>query len=213
MSDHLSALGELGGGIWAKVMIILIVIVMLLGVATEGVVLYGQRKVAAIKAEIANNSDKLQDSEKYIAVQKARIEKQSADNATLFEQAKAEKARADAAVASALADNAKVKQDAESKFAAQKAIVEGAIARYAARTKRAEADKQAAEAVSAEEVAKNSQAKFQAEAEKATLEALQTEHVANITQWINNCAGGRTGGLANCSVKWGCLSDLSGILC
>jgi hypothetical protein len=212
ISEQLSALKEFSRSIWAKVLGVLTVIMLVVGVATEAVVLYGQSQIATVKTEIARNANERQDAEKAIAAQKARIEKEAAENATLLEQAKAAKATAEAAAAQALADNARVKQAAETKFAAQKAVVEAAISKYSERTRRAEADKQVAEAVTAQEVAKNSADKFQAEADKATLGALQTEHSANIAQWLNNCAAAR-GSFADCSTLWNCFSNASGVLC
>jgi cell division protein FtsX len=205
MSEKFSALAEFSRGAWAKTAAILTVLMVVLGAATAAVTLYGQSQTAAVKAEIARNANLRQEAEKDIAAQKARIETQAAENATLLEKAKAEKATADAAAAKALADNAKVKQEAENKLASQKAIVEAAIAKYAERTKRAEADKKTAEAVTAQEVAKNSEVKFKAEAEKAELEALETEHMGNMNQWINNCADARGGGsqqIVACSMQW-----------
>lgn len=196
-----SALQEFARSTWAKVLGLLAVIAMLLGVATEAVVLYGQSQEASIKSEIAINAGKRQTAEAQIAVQKARIERQAAANAELLERAKAAKTSADALAAKALADNARIRQEAEAKYAKQKAVVEEAIARYAERMKRAEADKLQAEADAAQEVAKNSEVKLRAEAEKTNLELLKTEADAAVLQWLNNCQGVR-GSLAGCSALW-----------
>lgn len=198
---QLSALQEFARSTWAKVLGVLAVITMLLGVATEAVVLYGQGREAAIKSEIAINAGKRQTAEAQIAVQKARIERQAAINADVLEKAKAAKTSADALAAKAVADNARIRQEAEAKYADQKAVVEQAIARYAERMKRAEADKLQAEADAAQEVAKNSEVKLRAEAEKANLELLKVEADAAVLQWLNNCQAVR-GSLAGCSTLW-----------
>lgn len=179
-----SATPPLASIISTRALLILTAIAAALGVGTLVVTTYGNSQEAATKTEIAKNADALKAAE-------------------------AHKAAADAKLAQALADNAKVRQAAEAKFAQQRAIVDQAVARYAERMKKAEADKLAAEATAAQEVAKNSEVKLQAEADAATLDALRTEHEANINVWLNNCAaslGGRSGDLVTCSTRWRCLN-------
>ncbi len=155
-------------------------IFFVLGIATEGVVLYGQSQEAAIKTEIAKNAE-------------------------ILTKAQADKTAAEAVKAEALAINAQIRQKAEARYKTQQAIIETALAKYAERMKRAEADKLQAEAASEAEIAKNSEVQLRAEAEKAELEGLHASANAALQQWLTNCQaahGGGTGTLADCSMIW-----------
>ena len=137
-------------------------ITFLFGMTTEAVVLYGQSREAAIKAETAKNAE-------------------------VLTRAEADKTAALAEKAAALAANAQIKQKAEARYKTQQAIVETATTRYAERMKRAEADKLQAEAASEAEIAKNSEVQQRAEAEKAELEGLEASADAALQQWLANC--------------------------
>jgi len=90
---------------------ILFSIAVLLGLATEGVILYAQSQNALIQNATADVSGKRQTAEANIAQQKARIEEQAAINAALLEKAKAAKATADALLKDAEAGNAGVRPE------------------------------------------------------------------------------------------------------
>ena len=153
-------------------------IVFLIGIATEGVVLYGQSREAAIKTEIAINAEKLN-------------------------RAQADKTAAEAEKADALAINAQIRQKAEARYKTLQAIVETAIAKYAERMKRAEADKLQAEAASEIEIAKNSEVQQRAEAQKAEMEGLKASADAAMSEWVSNCQiaqGAGAGKLVDCKV-------------
>jgi hypothetical protein len=205
----LSALQEFARSTWAKVLCVLAVIAMLLGVATEAVVLYGQSQEAVIKAETAVNAGKRQAAEARIEQQKARIAQEAAANAQLLERAKAAKTTAEANAARAVADSAAIKQSADAKYATQIATIERVKATYAERIKRAEADKLQQEALTQKEIADNSDVKLRAEAQALDIEAKIAEAGALRQQWQNNCRQilmrkGRPIGNAayDCSGEW-----------
>ena len=202
MSEQPSALKEFASSTWAKVLGVLTVITMLLGVATEAVVLYGQSQEAAVKSEIAINAGKRQTAEAQIAVQKARIERQAAVNADAPGKSQGRQEQRRCARREGRRRQ-RPNQTRERKLNTRhkRQSWSKPSRRYAERMKRAEADKLQAEADAAQEVAKNSEVKLRAEAEKANLESLKTEADAAVMQWLNNCQAVR-GSLAGCSTLW-----------
>ncbi len=146
----------------SKVLIFLTGAAILLGIATEAVVLWGQSQEATIKNQIAIN-------------------------APLLKEAEAEKTAAETRKNEALAINAKIREKTEAKYKTENAIVETAIAKYAERMKRAEADKLQAEAASETEIAKWSDVQQRAEAKKSEMEGLKASGDAAISQWVSYC--------------------------